>query len=62
MTLEGLSSICAKLEPASFKNNEILILEINVLQKLTPHSLCVTCVNLKKVFKFGIKANITSKT
>ena len=22
MTLEGLSSVCAKLEPASFKNNE----------------------------------------
>ena len=31
MTLEGLSSVCAKLEPASSKHNEIL--EINVLQK-----------------------------
>ena len=30
-TLEGLSSVCVKLEPASSKNNEIL--EINVLQK-----------------------------
>ena len=30
MTLEGLSSACAKLEPASSKNNEIL--EINVLK------------------------------
>ena len=37
MTLEGLSSVCAKLEPASSKNNEIL--EINVLQKFTSHSL-----------------------
>ena len=36
MTLEGLSSVCAKLEPASSRNNEIL--EINVLQKFTPHS------------------------
>ena len=36
MILEGLSSVCAKLEPASSKNNEIL--EINVLQKFTPHS------------------------
>ena len=30
MTLEGLSSACAKLEPASSKNNEIL--GINVLK------------------------------
>ena len=37
MTLEGLSSVCAKSEPASFKNNEIL--EINVLQKFTSHAL-----------------------
>ena len=37
MTLEGLSSVCAKLEPASSKNNELL--EINVLLKYTPHAL-----------------------
>ena len=37
MILEGLSSVCAKLESASCKNNEIL--EINVLQKLTLHAL-----------------------
>ena len=36
-TLTGLSSVCAKLEPASSKNDEIL--EINVLQKFTPHAL-----------------------
>ena len=29
--------MCAKLEPASSKNNEIL--EINVLQKFTPRAL-----------------------
>ena len=32
VTLEGLSSVCVKLEPASSTNNEIL--EINVLQNL----------------------------
>ena len=32
MTLEELSSACAKLEPASSKNKEIL--EINALQNL----------------------------
>ena len=38
MTLEELSSVCAKLETAaSSKNNEIL--EINVLQKFTSHAL-----------------------
>ena len=37
MTLEGLSCVCAKLEPAGSKNNEIL--EINVLQKFTPHAV-----------------------
>ena len=36
-TLGELSSMCAKIEPASSKNNEIL--EINVLQKFTPHAL-----------------------
>ena len=36
MTLEGLSSACAKLELAISKNNEIL--EINVLQKFTSHN------------------------
>ena len=38
MTLEGLSSVCAKLEQASFKNNEILA--INVLEKFTSHVAC----------------------
>ena len=38
MTLEGLSSVCAKLEPAGLKNNEIL--EINFLQKFTSHARC----------------------
>ena len=37
MTLKELSSVCAKLEPANSKNNKIL--EINVLQKFTPHAL-----------------------
>ena len=41
MTLEGLSSACAKLEPDSSKNNEIL--EINVLQKFTSHALSKKC-------------------
>ena len=35
--LGGLSSVCAKLEPASSKNEEIL--KINVLQKFTSHAL-----------------------
>ena len=44
-TLRGLCSICADLEPASSKNNEIL--EINAMQKFTSHALfamngCVT--------------------
>ena len=37
MTLEGLSSVCTKLESASSKNNKIY--EINVLQKFTSHAL-----------------------
>ena len=37
MILEGLSSVCAKLEPTSSQNNETL--EINVLQKFTSHAL-----------------------
>ena len=36
-TLGGLSSVCVKSEPAGSKNKEIL--EINVLQKFTPHAL-----------------------
>ena len=40
MTLEGLSNVCAKLEPASSENNEILA--INVLQKFTSHVTCET--------------------
>ena len=43
MTLEGLSGVCAKLDPASSKNNEIL--EINVLQKFTSHALFNEAVN-----------------
>ena len=39
MTLEGLSSVFAKLELAGFKNNEIL--EIDVLQKFTSHALFI---------------------
>ena len=41
-TLGGLSSVCAKLEPASSQNNEIL--EINVLQKFTSHALYYICL------------------
>ena len=37
LTLKALSSVCAKSELASSKNNEIL--EINALQKFTPHAL-----------------------
>ena len=37
MTLGGLSSVCAKLEPPSFKNSEIL--KINVLQRFTSRAL-----------------------
>ena len=36
--LEGLSSVCVKLEPASSKSNKIL--KINALQKFTVHALC----------------------
>ena len=38
MILEGLSSVCAKLEPASSKGKEIL--KINVLHKFTSYALC----------------------
>ena len=37
VTLERLSSVCTKKEPAGSKTNKIL--EINVLQKFTSHSL-----------------------
>ena len=43
-TLGGSSSVCAMIEPASSKNNEIL--EINVLQKFLSHALFVTLVCL----------------
>ena len=36
MTFEGLSTVCAKLEPAISKNNEIL--EINF-----PAKICIAC-------------------
>ena len=38
--LGELSSVCAKLEPASSKNDEIL--EINVLQQFTSDALFLT--------------------
>ena len=40
VTLHGLNSVCAKLELASCKRNEILA--ISVLQKFTLHALYVT--------------------
>ena len=40
LPLEQLSIVCAKLEPASSKNNEIL--EVNVLQTFTSHVLLCT--------------------
>ena len=40
-TLGRLSGVCAKLEPANSKNNEML--EINVLQKFTSHALYTAC-------------------
>ena len=48
MTLEGLSSVCAKLELASSKNNEILA--INALQKFTSHALYMKLFITDKVF------------
>ena len=51
MTLEWLSSVCAKLESGSFKNN--VILEINVLPKLTLHALLQ--------LKYVKRAHINSK-
>ena len=47
--LEVLSSVCAKLEPVSSKNNKIL--EINVLQKkFTQHALQTEIWCLKIIF------------
>ena len=40
MTLEELSSACAKLEPANSKNKEIL--EINALQNFAMHALFIS--------------------
>ena len=62
--LEGFSSVCAKLEPAGSKNNEIT--EINVLQKFTPHALCRACFDfvsiVLKYLSFPIPvSNRTSK-
>ena len=51
MALEVLSSICAKLEGASLKNNEIL--EINVLQKLTLHALWQLFLNASESYNFS---------
>ena len=54
-TLGELSSVRAKLEPASSKNNEIL--EINILQKFTPHALFLGC---KKCWLFDCLQNQSS--
>ena len=58
------SVVCAKLEPAGSKNNEIT--EINVLQKFTPHALCRACFDfvsiVLKYLSFPIPvSNRTSK-
>ena len=42
MTWEWLSSVCTKLEPAGFKNNEIL--ELNDLPKFIPHAFYAASV------------------
>ena len=49
MTFEGLSNVCAKLEPASSRNND----EINVLQNFTMHALCdgLQVMNISKMIK-----------
>ena len=56
MTLEGLSSVCAKLELANSKNNEILA--IKVMQKFTSHALYVTCGTLR--YSQGFSGNFSS--
>ena len=48
MTQEGLSSVCAKIEPANSKKTEIL--EINVLQKFTSYALFTKIFERYKVF------------
>ena len=48
MILEGLSSICAKLELASSQNKGMLA--INVQQKFTSHALYVKLFIIDKVF------------
>ena len=56
MNLEGLSSVCAELEPASSKDKEIL--EINVLQKFTSHALFRPSeIWLDAAFTFPLKAD-----
>ena len=52
MALEGLSSVCAKLQPASSKNNEIL--EINVLQKFTPPAFFCVFLDISGCFSSGL--------
>ena len=63
MTLEGLSSACAKLQPASLKNKEIL--EMNVLQKFTSHALYFSpyqhVLNQEQI-KFLFQPKITAKS
>ena len=52
LTLGRLSGVCAKLEPASSKSNEILEVNKSVLQKFTSHALYVTCENLRRLTRF----------
>ena len=49
LALEGLSSICAKLEPASSESNEKL--EINFLQKFTSHALFIIIRSLALLYQ-----------
>ena len=58
MALEGLNSVCAKLELASCKNNEML--RINVLKKFTSHALSICSTN-DNIMKWGRFAKIRMK-
>ena len=52
MDLEGLSIVCAKLQPTSSKDNEIH--EINVLQKFTFHAF-YSCIFLGEFCNFLLR-------
>ena len=58
MILEGLSNVCAKLDPASSKDN--VTLEINVLQNYTSHALFwyITLVHYKTLILRKLKCSI----